>query len=1495
MSTARLQCGQMAVMFSNVKYRAIDYSCEVSARNRLTKNLLMLPVPILLDRNIYPHTGHVQKTYRAPWTHGNLRSMCQLELDLTGSVLDCLKTKLCGLDSLERFGVSLAELAELGEVVPSSNPVSQCSVRSDEALWLQRAEREAGHHEWRDSFTPADINSACFSYQDLFLPEEMIVSDHLKQFRSQLPSFLKLVQRSKVLTVPDPLHHMSGVFISGRQLEPYDVCCDEPPSSLAAQSVEEFRKESILSAESLMLPVGIEQVVVRKRDFMLSISSLLKSLNITPEPAEEQSSLIDALRKASPAGVLSSLGCERFDAPVSDSDVTNRTMSPVPYKSYVEMETDLILSPPDRPVLPELFLSASQLAAEPLSPVYRQVLLSDSDREAMEKAVWMAEKHPPCVAELLLAEPQISSPSVRRQSLPELLSLLEAERETQSSDSLTNRQRLSTFTLLPQKPTQWSLTEPMTVEKHTVPDTGEDPTEQFSLLSLIQIDELLKNSAERAVQDLPVSVRERSVQSKAVLTSVPSRVEAGKAVKFILLEEAPQKQSTISESRETATEPMAANECPPKDTQSGVILSTPVSTENLNHLSENTPKKEDSSHLKTDLNQPPHTPAERHGGIPSKTPLDPPDDLEVAKVVPVEQKLEDSLTSTVSTSLVQSFRQGGESELNPAALQSSWRSFSVSKPQDLDPLSSFIMLRTVQRSLAVQKPQQIPLNTAVADPAQKYMRKPTLVLGVSEKAKNSKASLRITEKAFSKTIYVQATENERFAYFELHALARPSLSRVRELDQKALRSKDFISLTPEDTRFYLKQQEKLLSMSRGGECVYDDMALLHILVRVKELLLRCDLTTAIDYMEEAQSTCSMGGLKELLRRLQVLQYMTYRKEEKEPRPRVLQLWEQMSIYLQTNTSNTVLVVTATERVRAELVTALSQVPGSCVFTVLPEGMNKVDSRTVTDSLSCSRSVIVCRQQIGSDFPWQRFSVVLELDSLCHSNISSFCSENNVNYICFCTAMPKTDPAVSPQAYLDSVPFLVFVTEGLLKHSDLLHLLESTYNMTLLERSYSQSMQRLESADRYDVITVDEKTAILLQDLEELQREKASNSVVIRLSALSLQFSRCWIILHCAEQHSKLVYGNMFNNLVMIYSSFVLFGLKSEDLDIKVFLVRDVADIAWYVYQICLHTLLSSERSVWSWLDRDWFSVLQTEEESCLVCFPCINPMVSQLMLRRAPSLQWLLEASFSELKDKFPEIPHKVCKLFSDVTALHRLSAAPSPSEPENTAPLQSNDNLCPPHPPHPQLPHWAVNGDEPHSDSFTDTQLFLTSSSTELSSPESVQQQGTVGTGWHWTVCGASVGQSECVCNSRLQPWPGEHAQNESYTDSFGEGEDQWTVDASSLSAPDLSYSYTHTPAQAVLLGQISPVEEMKTLPLPPWRNSACGTSSRGQQSITYSISPQYQRWVEQQHILKGTERKRPAGDTAGETVFPQCKRGRLLFERIPGRCDGQTRLRFF
>ncbi|KAJ8381145.1 hypothetical protein SKAU_G00019230 [Synaphobranchus kaupii] len=122
-------------------------------------------------------------------------------------------------------------------------------------------------------------------------------------------------------------------------------------------------------------------------------------------------------------------------------------------------------------------------------------------------------------------------------------------------------------------------------------------------------------------------------------------------------------------------------------------------------------------------------------------------------------------------------------------------------------------------------------------------------------------------------------------------------------------------------------------------------------------------------------------------------------------------------------------------------------------------------------------------------------------------------------------------------------------------------------------------------------------------MEELAMERSSESFVLRMTALSLQYSCCWVLFYCSEgQGSGYSFNSeVFNNLVLIFSSFVLFGLKSEDLDFK--------------------------------------------EENCLTLFPSVNPLVAQLMLRRAPSLHWLLGATLSELKELLPEIPHKVMKL----------------------------------------------------------------------------------------------------------------------------------------------------------------------------------------------------------------------------------------------------------
>jgi hypothetical protein len=62
-----------------------------------------------------------------------------------------------------------------------------------------------------------------------------------------------------------------------------------------------------------------------------------------------------------------------------------------------------------------------------------------------------------------------------------------------------------------------------------------------------------------------------------------------------------------------------------------------------------------------------------------------------------------------------------------------------------------------------------------------------------------------------------------------------------------------------------------------------------------------------------------------------------------------------------------------------------------------------------------------------------------------------------------------------------------------------------------------------------------------------------------------------------------------------------------------------------------------------------------QEERCLLGFPCVNPLVAQLMLSRGPSLHWLLGASLSQLKELLPEVPHKVVKVTWPAISSHEF------------------------------------------------------------------------------------------------------------------------------------------------------------------------------------------------------------------------------------------------
>ncbi|KAM7415771.1 hypothetical protein PAMA_018030 [Pampus argenteus] len=228
--------------------------------------------------------------------------------------------------------------------------------------------------------------------------------------------------------------------------------------------------------------------------------------------------------------------------------------------------------------------------------------------------------------------------------------------------------------------------------------------------------------------------------------------------------------------------------------------------------------------------------------------------------------------------------------------------------------------------------------------------------------------------------------------------------------------------------------------------------------------------------------------------------------------------------------------------------------------------------------------VVYEQHIGPDFPWSRFSLVVEYDLPGQSPWASVCRERSISHLAFNTILPDSEEKEKASWCLeDNVPYVLFVTDGLLNCPQLLQTLESLFNITVLERSHCPSLQMLGGTHRYAVITVDESTVIIVQ----------------------------------------------------------------------VLIVLEVLEIAEWISRICFLSLMSSDVDPLSYLDRDWLAVMPSQEEQCLLQFPCINPLVCQLMLKRAASFQRLLGASLSQLKELLPEVPHKVLKLFTDTTSLY--------------------------------------------------------------------------------------------------------------------------------------------------------------------------------------------------------------------------------------------------
>ncbi|TFK10358.1 apoptosis-stimulating of p53 protein 2 [Platysternon megacephalum] len=605
---------------------------------------------------------------------------------------------------------------------------------------------------------------------------------------------------------------------------------------------------------------------------------------------------------------------------------------------------------------------------------------------------------------------------------------------------------------------------------------------------------------------------------------------------------------------------------------------------------------------------------------------------------------------------------------------------------DSDLLSSFIMLRT--KHVFIQNEEK---NIVDRQKDALEIKKCPEVLKQDSPAV-CKATL--TEKTEQEnqgsiSVKIQASESQCQAYRLLEATATPVLKELMHLGILAAVNWSFAIVKFDHTRFFLKQQEKVIcDIFKQGKIhcknsekeilLFKHAALVHLLVTVRDLLLMCTLDAALGYLSKAKDiyTSILGScLDNIWRQLEIVQYS--RQKKNEISPKITELRCQMFKWVQSNTdeqNHKVLIITRmdSDHEKAAITKTLSTVEGLKAMVLNPEKRGVLLEHNVISSLSRCSCVIVHNQHIGADFPWTLFSLVVEYDYTENSCWNELCKNLNITYITFKTTLPETlGVGENFGCFLLEVqiPYVFLTSEGLLNAPEILQLLESKYNITFVERSCSESLQLFGGTDRYVVITIDERTAIIIETLEELNYEKSSDNIILRLMALSLQYSCCWIILYSRERLTSeySLTGKTLHHLSLIYAALVPFSQKSEDFEVKVALVPGVEETALLIRQIADNILMSSKTNPREWLDRSWLSILPSEAEKCLLTFPCVNPLVAQLLLTKGSSLKWLLLATFDQLQELLPEVPEKVLKHFCDITSLYNLNSSTPPKSPKKT------------------------------------------------------------------------------------------------------------------------------------------------------------------------------------------------------------------------------------
>ncbi|KAG8508591.1 Protein shortage in chiasmata 1 [Galemys pyrenaicus] len=1046
---------------------------------------------------------------------------------------------------------------EFEEIVPSSNPNSQSEVEGASIYT---------HKDYSEVFTVLSCSEKCPTLQaqnrDFSIDEELIFVNNSMACKN-LPTSHTLLSRLKVFLVEDPLLDFKGQITEAdfprecfsfqgdlKDFVPKDFYMDK--ENFCPEKLEDT--PSLLLECELLTPGSLKQETDTP-----SQSELKESLNLMPEiisHEDENESIFKRDPTISQGLDIEDIKCNSTEILAIQSQCEPKC------KKSVELEMPLIYLHPTNQQPSSVNSICAELQTSPLSPVCKTSLLTAEESASKNHKVWQVESCRNSLNSFLLEAPRTEQPD-SQYSVTDLKEMLSIEEES--------------LVVNPVNADGWK-------------QAGVNP--------------IVTETLEHLNTDL----------CHDDLSSHDTKMEESISDHLSL----PQNNQCVAKEIQN---PSVAKEIP------GLCFSDESSSsEQLNTVKTATKEERPKGNL------------EIVGEI-----IENKDYFECDSTVP--------LTESPSSSKIEK------------------ASFEHDKKwgHDLDHLSDFIMLRN--------KYEPCTSKNEVTDNGEKDDEECSLSLQ-EEVPINKNLEEVNQERTEDHVIEIQASESQCQAYCLLEAAATPVLKNLEYLCTFPAANWKFATVIFDQTRFFLKEQEKIISdaIHQGTnderKMTFKYAALLHLLVTIRDVLLTCSLDSALGYLSHAKDIYKsiLGSyLGDIWRQLDTVQFIRGKKPK--TNYKIQELKCQIRSWMQSQQQIKVLIIIRmdSDDEKHLLIKILNKMEG-LTLTVLHSNERRefLESDGVLNGTnSC---VVVHNQHIGADFPWNSFSYVMEYNYVENSCWMTHCETRSIPYMAFKVILPDT--VLKRNTFLDrfggfpleiQIPYVFCASEGLLNSPEILQLLESNYNITLVERCCSDSLKLFGGTERYIVITIDEHTAILLQNLEELNCEKASDNIIMRLMALSLQYSCCWIILYTkeilnAEKDTSSPSSDLCS-FGFIWSKITGTGCKG------------VEETALIIRQIADHNLMTSKRDPHEWLDKSWLRVSPSKEEMYLLDFPCINPLVAQLMLNKGPSLDWILIASLCQLQELLPEVPEKVLKHFYGITSLFKISPSPETKSPQYSSP----------------------------------------------------------------------------------------------------------------------------------------------------------------------------------------------------------------------------------